>query len=115
MNSTQNQTQLAADLAALPIPSQDQARNDALHQMAKSFQANEQIWLVEQNYDDAHTTWLLDVVRRGAMGHWVRQRYRFDGQAETLYFLGERTLSAAEVSAARAAGSPFPVAEWQGK
>jgi hypothetical protein len=115
MNSTQNQSQLAADLAALPIPSQDEARHDALHQMAKLFQANEQIWLVEQNYDEVRTVWLLDVVRRGAMGHWVRQRYRFDGQAETLYFMGERTLSATELHSARAAGSPFLVAEWQRK
>lgn len=115
MNSTQNQAQLAADLAALPIPSQEQALTEALRQLSHSFPATEQIWMVDQSYDAAHTSWQLDILRRGAMGHWVRQRYRFDGQAETIYFLGDRTLSAAEASTARTAGIAFPVAEWQNK
>jgi hypothetical protein len=113
MTSTQNQAQLAADLAALPVPTRDAAYTEARRQLAKSFRAQEQVWLVGQTFDEPHTSWQLDVVRRGPMGRWVLQRYRFDAQAETLYFSGERFIEGSELSSIRASGSPFDVAAWQ--
>jgi hypothetical protein len=81
--------------------------------LAQTFRRDEQIWLVAERYDPVTPSWLLDIVRQGQTGRWVRQRYRFDTHANVLHFLGESALSDADFRAERRAGQPFPVAEWQ--
>jgi hypothetical protein len=115
MSSIPNEQTLPREVAALPVPSQQQALDDALRALGHAFHVDDQVWIVSQSYDAQHTTWRIDVVRRGGMGRWLRQRYRYDAQAETLYFIGELTLSPAEEREARAGGSRFPVAEWKQK
>jgi hypothetical protein len=52
-------------------------------------------------------------VRQGTAGRWVRQRTRFDQQANVLYYLGETALSDAEFRAVRSKYQRFPISEWQ--
>jgi hypothetical protein len=98
-----------SDLAALPLPTREQAHTEALRHLAHNLRPGEQAWLANEAYDAHHTTWLLDIARRGQMGSWVRQRYRYDAQSETLYFMGERMISQAELAQARSSGTRFPI------
>jgi hypothetical protein len=68
---------------------------------------------MDERYDPTTPAWNIDIVRQGATGRWMRQRYRFDEQAQVLYFLGESALSDAEFRAARRNGTVFPVPDWQ--
>ena len=43
------------------------------------------------------------------LGRWVRQRYRYDAQPETLHFRGERNISAQEFEQSRRTGTIFPI------
>jgi hypothetical protein len=81
--------------------------------MALTFRRGELIWTVSEQYNEHDLAWNIDVVRQGAQGRWVRQRHRYDGQAATLYFLGERALTDEEFRAARAASTPFDVDAWK--
>lgn len=96
---------------SLPPPNESLAA--ARRQLAHRLNPAEAVWTVSERYDEAQTAWDLDVVRLGAQGRWVRMRHRYDAQAETLYFLGERALSDEELRAARSSGTPFDVAGWQ--
>ena len=96
-----------------PLPTQAEVLEAARRQLALTLRRGELVWVVDERYDEPHTTWFIDAVRLGAQGRWVRQRHRYDGQARTLYFLGERALSDQEFRAARTSGTPFEVAAWQ--
>lgn len=87
------------------MPTRDQAYAQALSRMAVTFQRNEKIWIVHQHYDDHEIGWAIDVVRSSSMGRWVRQRYRYDAQPETLHFRGERNISAQEFEQSRRTGT----------
>lgn len=105
------QPNIQAPAAALAVPTREQALNQTIEHLAHSFGRNEQIWVISRKYDPDQVVWLVDVVRRGSMARWVRQRYRYDAQAETLYFMGERILSSAELAEARRTGTLFPIIE----
>ncbi|GAB4126846.1 MAG: hypothetical protein Fur005_13600 [Roseiflexaceae bacterium] len=103
------------EFADLPIPSREDAYTHTLHLLAQALRSNEQVWLIGQQFDEAQTTWLIDILRRGAMGKWVRQRYRYDAQSGTLHFRGERTLGEAELNEARRDGEPFDIVSWKNR
>lgn len=81
---------------------------EARRRLAETFRSGELIWLVAEKYDQHADSWSIDIIRQTAFGRWMRQRYRYDQQAEVLYFLGASALSDAEFNAARANGTLFP-------
>jgi hypothetical protein len=101
------------DALGFNLPTPEQGLLEAKRRLAQTFRRNEMIWLMAENYDPITPAWNIDVLRQGAIGQWVRQRARFDEQAEVLYYLGETPLKDAEFRAARRQGQVFPVADWQ--
>lgn len=96
------------------LPSPEEGLVEAKHRLALTLRQDEMIWLVGETYDPLTPAWLIDVVRQGANGRWVRQRRRFDIQAQVLYYLGETPLSDAEFREVRRKAQVFQIAEWQG-
>ncbi len=96
----------------LSLPSADVALAQARRQLARTLRNDELVWMVAERFDAANTFWTFDIARRAADGRWFRQRYRFDGQANVLYFMGESSLSDAEFREMRRNGSVIPIAEW---
>jgi hypothetical protein len=90
---------------ALSVPTRDQAHQQTVSQLYQLLRAREQVWLVSERYDAHEISWIVDMVRRGSMGRWVRQRYRYDAQPGTLHFRGERFIDEHELEAARAKGT----------
>jgi hypothetical protein len=101
------------DLLGFDLPTPAEGLIEAKRRLALTFRRNEMIWLVAEQYDPTTPAWNIDVLRQGAAGSWVRQRARFDEQAQVLYYLGETPLSDAEFRVARRQGQVFPVADWQ--
>lgn len=101
------------DVQGFDLPTPEEGLVEAKRRMARTFNRGELVWLMGERYDPTTPAWNIDVVRQGTTGRWMRQRYRFDEQAEVLYWLGERSLSDAEFREARRAGTLFPIAEWQ--
>jgi hypothetical protein len=112
---TQDVSRGAPNLDALgyELPTPEEGLAEAKRRLALTLRRSELLWLMQERYDPTTPAWNLDVVRQGANGYWVRQRARFDEQAEVLYYMGETPLSEAEFRAARKQGQIFPVAEWQ--
>jgi hypothetical protein len=80
---------------------------EARRRLGRTFRPGELVWQLGERFDPQTPAWSLDVLRQGANGRWVRQRYRYDMAAEVLYFLGESPLSDAEFRDARASGALF--------
>ena len=108
-----SQQALNNDSYGFTLPTPEEGLIEAKRHLARTFRRDELVWLAAEQYDPATPAWRLDIVRQGATGRWVRQRYRFDEQAQVLYFMGERALSDAEFRAERRTAARFPVAEWQ--
>ena len=108
-------TQRVPNLDALgfELPTPDEGLIEAKRRLAQTFRRSELVWLLNERYDPVTPSWLIDMIRQGATGRWVQQRYRFDVQAEVLYFLGESPLRDDEFRAARRAAAIFPVSDWQ--
>jgi hypothetical protein len=104
---------LNKDVHGFDLPTPEEGLAEAKRRLARTFNRDELVWLMGERYDPTTPAWLIDVIRQGTTGRWMRQRYRFDEQAEVLYWLGESTLSDEEFRAARRAGSIFSVADWQ--
>jgi hypothetical protein len=103
------------DALGFDLPTPEEGAIEAKCRLALTFRRGDMVWLVAENYDPTTPAWNIDVVRQGATGRWVRQRSRFDIQAQVLYYLGETPLSDAEFRAVRQKYPVFPVAEWQEK
>jgi hypothetical protein len=101
------------DVLGFDLPTPEEGLAEAKRRIALTLRRSELAWLLQEKYDPTTPAWNIDVVRMGANGTWVRQRARFDEQAQVLYFMGETPLSDAEFRAARKQGQIFPVAEWQ--
>jgi hypothetical protein len=101
------------DAHGFKLPTPEEGLAMAKRRLARTFKRSELVWLMETRYDPTTPAWVIDVVRQGTVGRWVRQRYRFDEQAEVLYWMGERTLSDEEFREARRSGTIFPVPELQ--
>lgn len=112
---TQDAASKAYDLDAhgFSLPTPEEGMVEAKRRLAHILRATELVWLVGEKYDPITPAWLLDVVRQGAGGQWVRQRSKFDIQAQVLYYMGERPLSDAEFREVRRSAPVFQVAEWQ--
>ena len=103
------------DALGFDLPTPEEGLAEAKRRLALTFRHSDMVWLVAETYDPTPPAWNIDVVRQGATGRWVRQRSRFDIQAQVLYYLGETPLSDAEFRAVRQKYPVFPVAEWQDK
>ena len=101
------------DALGFDLPTPEEGLAEAKRRIAQTLRRSELVWLLQEKYDPTTPAWNIDVARMGANGSWMRQRARFDEQAQVLYFLGETSLSDTEFRAARKQGQIFPVAEWQ--
>jgi hypothetical protein len=95
------------------IPPAEASRREARRRLALTLARDELVWVLQEHYNPQQTLWHIDVMRSGAGGRWVRQRYRYDAQAEILYFLGESALSDEQFQKARSSATIFPIAELQ--
>ena len=103
------------DVYGHKLPTPEEGLVEAKRLLARIFRRGERVWLLGTRYDPITPGWLIDILRQGAGGRWVRQRYMFDEAAQVLHYRGESTLGDAEFRAARREGSIFPVAEWQNR
>jgi hypothetical protein len=101
------------DALGFDLPTPEEGLVEAKRRIAQTFRRSELVWLLAERYDPSTPAWNIDVLRQGMNGYWVRQRGRFDEQAQVLYYMGETPLNDAEFRAARKQGQIFPVAEWQ--
>ena len=101
------------DVYGHQLPSPEEGLVEAKRLLARIFGRGERVWLLGTRYDPIAPGWLIDILRQGATGRWVRQRYMFDEAAQVLHYRGESTLDDAEFRLARRQGAIFPVAEWQ--
>lgn len=101
------------DALGFDLPTPEEGLAEAKRRLARTFRPTDMIWVVAETYDPITPAWNIDFVRQGAGGRWVRQRSRFDEQAQVLYYLGETPLSDAQFREVRAAFKRFPIAEWQ--
>ena len=101
------------DVLGYELPTPEEGLVEAKRRLSLTLRRSELIWLLQERYDPTTPAWNIDMVRQGANGAWVRQRSRFDEQAQVLYYMGETPLSEAEFRAARKQSQIFPVAEWQ--
>jgi len=101
------------DVHGYDLPTPEESLAEAKRRLALIMRRSELVWLMQERYDPTTPAWNIDVVRQGMNGQWVRQRARFDEQAQVLYYMGETPLSEAEFRVARKQGQIFPVAEWQ--
>ena len=101
------------DALGFELPTPEEGLVEAKRRIALILRRSELVWMLEERYDPTTPAWNIDMARMGANGRWVRQRSRFDEQAQVLYFMGETPLSDAEFRAARKQGQIFQVAEWQ--
>jgi hypothetical protein len=101
------------DALGFELPTPEEGLIEAKCRLALTFNRSDMVWLIAETYDPTTPAWIIDVVRQGATGRWVRQRSRFDEQAQVLYYLGETPLSDAEFRAVRQKYPVFPVADWQ--
>jgi hypothetical protein len=101
------------DVHGFDLPTPEEGLLEAKRRLALTMRRDERVWLANERYDPTTPAWVLDVVRQSGLGRWARQRYRFDEQAQVLYYMGESTLNDAEFRAVHASAPVFPVAEWQ--
>ncbi|MBU6334456.1 MAG: hypothetical protein KGS47_08635 [Chloroflexi bacterium] len=88
----------------LNVPSRDEALAAAHRRLASLWRSGEHVWSIHEEVDASGTTWRMDIVRQGSAGAWVCQRYRYDAEADTVYYIGERALSSDEFHNARRSG-----------
>src|SRR5579859_5254327 len=98
---TDQVAQTMKDNLGFVLPTPEAGRKLARQRLSATFQKGELVWLLGEHYDANTPAWNIDILRQGASGQWVRQRYRFDEQAEVLYFMGESALSDSEFRLAR--------------
>lgn len=90
------------------LPTPEAGLAEARKRLAHTFRQGELVWLVDEHYDKTTPAWNIDVMRQGAAARWVRQRFRFDEQAEILYYLGETALSDSDFRTIKAQKPRFP-------
>lgn len=101
------------DVLGFDLPTPEEGLVEAKRRLARTFARGELIWLAEERYDPTTPAWIIDIVRPGENGCWLRQRHRFDEQAQVLYFLGASPLSDEAFRALRRQSPVFPVDQWQ--
>lgn len=78
-------------------------------ELARVFRENDVVWLVQERYDPQYDAWNVDFVYQGAVGRWMRIRYRYDGPSRTVYFKGTRPVTEEELAGLRRTAKIFPV------
>jgi hypothetical protein len=101
------------DVYGHELPTPEEGLVEAKRLLARIFRRGERVWLLGTRYDPIGPGWLIDIMRQGAAGSWVRQRYMFDEAAQVLHYRGESKLGDAEFRVARREGTIFSIAEWQ--
>jgi hypothetical protein len=100
-------------MSTIPVRSSSSARVDGLRRLAHTLRRNELGWLVAANYDDYAQVWLFDVLRQGAKGGWVIQRFSYDLHNDIQHYRGETAVADNLVRATRAKAQEFDIAAWQ--
>jgi hypothetical protein len=77
------------------------ARDERMLAMLKP---GEQIWLLEEYYDQEQDTWRIDILRQEPQGNWLRQRYRYDTINRNMYYAGSSSVSVGELTQLRRNG-----------
>lgn len=99
--------------SSIEPPTPEESLHDARQRMARTFRRDEFVWIIAERYDEHAAAWLIDVLRQGAEGRWMRQRYRYDVAAGVLYFLGESAVDRQTFRELRRASTLFDVPAWQ--
>ncbi|NJL35015.1 MAG: hypothetical protein HC893_15635 [Chloroflexaceae bacterium] len=68
------------------------------------FREGEQVWRVDAQYRDKDLAWIVDFLRQGPQGHWLRQRYKYDVPTGVIYFWGATPVPDGELRQLRRAG-----------
>lgn len=100
-------------MTTLPVRSSSSARVDGLRRLAATLRRGELVWLVAATYDDYLQVWLFDVLRQGAHGRWVIQRYNYDLHNDIQHYRGESAVSDGQLRSLRVSAQTFDVAGWQ--
>lgn len=100
-------------MSTIPVRSSSSARVDGLRRLAHTLRRSELVWLVSATYDDYAQVWLFDLLRQGAKGAWVIQRYSYDIHNDIQHYRGETAVADSHVRATRAKAQPFDIAAWQ--
>jgi hypothetical protein len=100
-------------MSTIPVRSSSSARVDGLRRLAHTLRRGELVWLVNATYDDYAQLWLFDLLRQGAKGTWVIQRFAYDLHNDIQHYRGEMAVPDSQVRATRAKAKPFDIADWQ--
>ncbi len=83
----------------------DTAARDATFR--KMFRANEQVWLLDEQYDSVEAVWRVDLLRVSDQGQWLHQRYKYDMATGVVFFMGESPVAVEQVRVTRRAARRF--------
>lgn len=99
-------------MSTIPVRTPEAARTDGLRRLAKVFHTSDLVWLVEASYDAYMQIWHYDMLRQGANGNWVIQRYSYDIHNDIQHYRGERVVADAQLKAIRAKAERYDSALW---
>lgn len=99
-------------MSTIPVRTQEAARTDGLRRLATIFHASDMVWLVEASYDAYTQLWHFDMLRQGAQGSWVIQRYSYDRHNDIQHYRGERAVANDQLQAIRAKAERYDSARW---
>ncbi len=89
-------------------PSEQQTSKEACEARLRTvFKGHPLVWITEEQYDPSALVWRVSLIYQGAMGRWMRRRYRYDILSDTLHFAGEQPVTDGELVAARRSGRPL--------
>lgn len=99
-------------MSTIPVRSKEVARTDGLRRLSTVFHASDLVWLVEASYDAYAQVWHFDMLRQGAQGSWVIQRFSYDIHNDIQHYRGERVVANDQLHAIRAASKRYDSAAW---
>ena len=99
-------------MSTIPVRSKEVARTDGLRRLSTVFHASDIVWLVEAAYDAYAQVWNFDMLRQGAQGNWVVQRYSYDIHNDIQHYRGERVVANDQLPAIRAKAERYDSAAW---
>ena len=100
-------------MTTVPVPSSSAARVDGLRRLAATLRRSDLVWLVSAEYDSAAQVWHFELLRQGAQGAWVIQRYAYDIHNDIQHYRGEYTVANDQVRTVRAKAQRFDIGAWQ--
>lgn len=100
-------------MSTIPVPSSSSARVSGLQRLAATLRRADLVWLVTATYDADAQVWHFEILRQGAQGSWVVQRYAYDIHNDIQHYRGEQFVADDLVRALRAKAQRFDIAGWQ--